>query len=490
MTAVALLPLPLKVVFLVLEAKNIVDGVVDFFKDSWEYLKSISKGGPWQGLAEGAAAGGLVAGVPGAIVGGVGGFFTGLFGDDDDEKPHIPETVLQDLLEKLLAAFNEGTVLSRANIVTYSNGDAMLSSVQNRYPGKTSFQQQPWMASLGLDACVWTSCPILAPDFGSYTKSWERFFGDIGLLRFHEAAVDLFTPPILDFVVDKGSDLIGPDGPNYWTGSLALPMVVQFENAAIIAYDLGGIQREISADATHAWFPREMFDEVDRQASNGGTWFFGRKDSFNSVGPRKRIGSGYVALFSAREADWTEGGTWKGKEISVDGSTNIWVCLVGNEMQFSSFDSFKDAARNAYLNISGVGEPGQLECTFDIPDPQRARNGQASRRLELFYGDKKGRLDGADMDLDNFPRFENRYIQTQLGGPPSGVEFGQSGFTIRHPPTEMTLIHDLDRVIRVHTKQDEASLMAKLKEKRLVDGSLTTRRLVPAHSGKALWRKL
>jgi hypothetical protein len=255
---------------------------------------------------------------------------------------------------------------------------------------------------------------------------------------------------------------------------------VQFENAAIIAYDLGGIQREISADATHAWFPRAMFDEVDSRASNGGTWFFGRKDAFDPMSPGKRIGSGYVALFSARKADWTADGNWKDKEIKVDGSTNIWVCLVGNEQQFSSFDAFKDDTQNAYMNISGVGEPGQLECTFDIPDPRRTRNGQGPRRLELFYDDKKGRLDGADMELDGFPRFENRYIQTQIGGPSSAVKFGQSGFTIRHPSTELTLIHDLDHLIRVHTKQEDASRVLKVKEQRLVEGKLTTRRVVAA----------
>ena len=367
----------------------------------------------------------------------------------------------------------------------------MLSSVQNRLPGKTSFQQQPWMASLGLDACVWTTCPLLSPDFGSHTKSWERLFGDIGLLRLHEAAVDFAAPLVIDYL-HKGSDLIGSNGPNYWTGSLALPMIVQFENAAIIAYDLGGVQREISGDATHAWFPREMFDEVDRQAANGGTWFFGRKDTFDPRTSSQRLGSGYVGLFSAREADWTEDGRWKDKEIKVDGSTNIWVCLVGNEAQFSSFEAFKTATREAYMNIAGVGALGQLECTFDIPDPRRARNGQAPRRLELFYGDKKGRLDGTDMQLDDFPRFENRYIQTQIGGAPSAVAFGNPRYTIRHPSTELNLVHDMDHAIRVHTKQDDATVALKLKERRLVDGALTTRRLATAleRNPKADWRKL
>src|SRR5262249_35450247 len=159
-----------------------------------------------------------------------------------------------------------------AKIVTYNNGDAMLSSVQNHLPGQVSFQKQPWMANLGCEACVWTQARFMAPDLGSYLTAWGQFFQDLGLLDFHSAIADIAKTPILQGE-GKGSDLFGHDGPNYWTGSLALPMIVQHENAAIIAYDLPATQRSVSGFSTHAWFPKAMFDDAHKQDANDGTWF-------------------------------------------------------------------------------------------------------------------------------------------------------------------------------------------------------------------------
>jgi hypothetical protein len=61
-------------------------------------------------------------------------------------------------------------VLSRANLVTFNNGDAMLSSAQMHQVGSLSFQKQPWMASLGCDACVWTTARWLRPTGGESLK--------------------------------------------------------------------------------------------------------------------------------------------------------------------------------------------------------------------------------------------------------------------------------------------------------------------------------
>lgn len=500
---VAALPFPLNLVALGLEGKSIVDGVVDFFKDLWDYFKSISKRGPIAGAGEGAAGGALVAGVPGAIVGGVGGFFIGLFGGGGDKKPQIPDTVLQHLLEKMLVAFNKGTVLSTANIVTYNNGDAMLSSVQNHLPGFTAFQKQPWMANLGCDACVWTTARFMSPDLGSYLAAWGRLFKDLGLLHLHEAAADLIETPALQ-LFGKG-DLFGHDGPNYWTGSLALPMIVQHENAAIIAYDLPEVQHSISGFSTHAWFPKQKFDDTRKQNANGGTWFFGRKDH---VQDGVKAGSGYVALFSATEADWTNapGNNWNDKEIMTKPpgvnllkSSNIWISVVGNEKQFNDagdgkqFDAFCDEIRNAYLNVSGVGSLNELECSFDIP--RASAPAGKSPRLELFYDSKTGRFAGDNLQLDKFPRFENRYTTQMVATGPSGsglrpqvegfttvnsVGFGSSGYTITHPITGLTLDHDTVGPTRRHTSQQDAA-QQKARSKRLRDGSLVPIRRSPFH---------
>ncbi len=492
---------PINIIIIAIDAKNIVDGVADFFKDLWDYLKSISKSGPWEGAAEGAAGGALVGGVPGAVVGAVGGFFIGLAGGGGDKSPQIPDTALQALLEKLLVAFNKGTVLSTANIVTYSNGDAMLSSVQNHLPGLVAFQKQPWMATLDCKACVWTQARFMAPDPGSYVTAWGQFFQDLGLLDFHSAVADILKTPALQYL-GKGSDLFSHDGPNYWTGSVALPMIVQHENAAIIAYDLPAMQRSISGFSTHAWFPKEMFDDAHKQDANGGTWFFGRKDHLVDGA---KAGSGYVALFSATPGDWTneDGNNWNNKEIKTDApglnvlkGSNIWVCVVSSEAQYSDagagkeYDTFCQEVTDAYLNISGVGSANGLECSFDIP--RASAPAGASPRLELFYDDKKGRFAGSDIALDGFPRWENQYVSELVATPPSGsglrpqvegfsssnsIGFGSTGYSFTHPPTGLTLTHDTSAPSRSAATQAEQQNAAKAK--RLAQGSVTPIRLAP-----------
>ena len=495
-------PFPLNVVIVVVDRDNIIDGIADFFKEFWEYLKLIARSGPWEGAAEGALGGAAVAGVPGAVVGGVGGFFVGLFGSEDDT-PHIPDAALQALLEKLLVSFNTGTVLSTANIVTYNNGDAMLSSVQNHLPGQVSFQKQPWMANLGCEACVWTQARFMAPDLGSYLSAWGQFFQDLGLLDFHSAIADVLKTPILQGK-GKGSDLFGHDGPNYWTGSLALPMIVQHENAAIIAYDLPAAQRSVSGFSTHAWFPQAMFDETHKQDANDGTWFFGRKDHMQDG---VQVGSGYVALFSATKGDWTQedGNAWNGKEIkpeppgaNVLKGSNIWVCVVSNQVQYKDagegkeYDTFCQEVANAYLHISGVGSANGLECSFDVPRAQSPAG--KSPRLELFYSDKKGKFAGDDLELENFPRFENRYVSQIVSTAPGGdglrpqvegfsktqsIGFGSSGYGLQHPVTGLTLEHDTVKPERRHDSQKDlvAAAAAGAAANRLRDGLTASRRL-------------
>ena len=69
--------------------------------------------------------------------------------DDGDDQPKIPDSTLQKILEALMITFNQGSVLSRANLVTFSDGDTMLSSTQNRSVGMPSAQTNPVEASLG-----------------------------------------------------------------------------------------------------------------------------------------------------------------------------------------------------------------------------------------------------------------------------------------------------------------------------------------------------
>ncbi len=121
----------------------------------------------------------------------------------------------------------EGLALTRANIEVYRNPDVMLSSVQNRKPGQAGFQTNPWQATFDPNATVFTTFPTAA-----------------------------------DSKEDSGS---------WWTGNAVNPMVIQFENTAIIAYDMKflSLAHFRHAARTHAWFPKYAFDETDVKSAKG-----------------------------------------------------------------------------------------------------------------------------------------------------------------------------------------------------------------------------
>ena len=463
------IPFPANVVMMFLTGDNIVEDLWDFLKDVWDAIKTFA-----HEVVE---------------------FVADLFGiDHSDDRPRIPDTTLQKILEALLIVFNQGSVLSRANIVNFSDGDTMLSSTQVRAVGVPSAQTQPVQATLGCEACVWTTARFMNADLGSYIAGAETFLRDMALVRVDEALVDVAAPVVFSAFVD---DPFGHDGPNYWTGSLVLPMVVQHERAAIAIYDIKADLRKFSGAATHAWFPTAMFDHTDKEDSHDGTWFFGRKDTYTPDGSA-RTGSGYVALFSALQAGWTgddDGpNPWAGKEIQAKGGSNIWIYVVGNEHDFGDFDSFRREVLDAYLNVSGVGTPNGLECSFDIP--RCASPPGATARLEAFYGDRRGRFAGVDLAVDDFPRYENRYVRqiSATRRPSSGggvspqvetltssatVGFGSTAYTLVHPLTGLTIDHDLVGPSRAFSTQAPQQASAST-ARRLVDGSITPIRLVTA----------
>ena len=330
----------------------------------------------------------------------------------DPPEPDIPKAALQITLEALLQQFNSGNMLERANLKSFCIGDAMLASVQNHRVGGVSFQKQSWLASLGCDACVWTNAPLTADSGGDTGAAAASIFKHILLLQGSEALLDLAKVRGLANMKE-----IKNEGLFEWGGSICLPKVVQDEDAAIIAYDFGIGHGTYSEMRTHAWFPTGFFDEVDPwpQTKSGCPT---RRRRHLGVWPQGR----YVALYSARRVQWirdarfdgdpTADGTGKvgadvftTTELRAEEGSNIWVCAIGSATRYGSFDAFKRGVRDAYLHISGVGSLNQLQCTFDMPPGRDATIG--GYRLELFYDDDEARVNGREMETDNFPRFEN-----------------------------------------------------------------------------------
>jgi hypothetical protein len=375
--------------------------------------------------------------------------WTGLT-SDEEEWPEIPQSDLIEFYHRLIHTFNRGSVLERANLVCFHNGHAMLSSVQNHGRGLIGAQKQPWMASLGCDACVWTTAPwpeekklgqvlskpieALSQVLGNTPEAFVGFMKAIGQLRPIDMMMSIASP----FIPNP----MGHDGPNEWTGSFSLPMVVQHEHVALIVYDLPLQQREMADNVTHAWFPADYFDEVrgPETTANEGAWVFGRKSE------------GFVALYSAQGMKWTDDSSKHA--LRADGGRNVWICVIGRAVgSFSAgadFEHFCNWVRQAQLEISGLTGFASLRAMFQIPQAGREPNMWC--RLEVDYAEGVARLDGTALSLDDFPRFENCYVTTSAEPPLSGangrVPWGAPRYYIHHPHTQTWVFHDHNAVRR------------------------------------------
>lgn len=337
-------------------------------------------GGILGGLA-GAVAGFAVGGPVGAVAGGIGGAVVGADAGDFSQVDAAD----------LFSVLTEGSVLSRGNLYVHRTDGAALASVQNFRRGQINFQAMPCVAALEGGAMVWTSYPSA----GSYVDLSLLF----GLIHVDHAKI---FPA-------------GHDGPNWWTGNAVQPRVVQEEAAAITAYDAKETQKLMFGERTHAWFPKDQFDEVLGPTSarcnhDSARWFFGRS------------GDSYVALFCALESTWSDNGPWQDKEIRVEGPTNVFITQVGARSTFGSFARFIAKVSLARVHVSGLHTSADLECSYDVP---------FGERLELHY-DEASRYGGEALEEDGYPRHHS---------PLARIAWQQDRYAVQHDGH--SLVHDL-----------------------------------------------
>lgn len=355
--------------------------ILPLIKDVADAIDSAEDvGGGFLGTIGGAIVGFAVGGPVGAIVGAGAGAATGA------SVPNYTEVDAADMFSVL----TEGSVLSRANIYSHRSGGATLASVQNHRRGQLNLQGLPCVAALSGGAMVWTSYPSA----GSHPSASFLF----GLIKFDK---DLFPAT--------------HDGPNWWTGNVVQPRVIQKHGAAITAYRAQSIQEMLFGERTHAWFPKNQFDETRGPESarcnhDSARWFFGRS------------GDSYVALFCALETEWTKNGPWKDKEIRVEGDTNVFITQIGSAAEFGSFERFMAKVSLARVHISGLHSGAQLQCSYDVP---------FGERLELHYDDGP-RYGGEPLDDDEFPRHKSPFAR---------IEWLQDRYAIRCE--DRSLIHDV-----------------------------------------------
>lgn len=220
------------------------------------------------------------------------------------------------------------------HVLTVRTPDYQLSSALDWRPGMGGDQQHPWQATLGPDAVCFTTHP-------------------------------------------------GPRrarSPGWWTGSATLPRVGQVGNVAIAIYRIRRRPALYVANRhrfTHAWLPRDRFDEVREEAG----WVFARR------------GDGYLALRSQQPTRWNDApdaGEDRGRELRAEGADNIWICELGRRVDDGPFEQFLDRIARASLAF-GRG---------------RVRYRSPSRGWITFGWRGRLRHEGLAVPLRGFPRYE------------------------------------------------------------------------------------
>ena len=195
--------------------------------------------------------------------------------------------------------------------------------------------------------------------------------------------------------------LAGPP-PSYWTGSGSLPRVAQIKNVVIVIYRVESNPAWILHDQlpfTHAWLPRDQFDEVTEHDG----WIFAR------------CADGYLALRSQHPYIWQpHPGEDQDREIIVRGHRNTWLCELGRAQTHGDFSSFVDNIRQAKLRFSGS------KVLYYSPSQGRLEFGWNSPLLQ----------DGRPVPLDEYPRYQNPYVQAPFPPEEISVSLGEHSLNL------------------------------------------------------------
>ena len=179
--------------------------------------------------------------------------------------------------------------------------------------------------------------------------------------------------------------------PNYWAGNGILPRAAQHENVLVCIHHLPEDDR---FPFSHAYFPRDAFDEVIER----GNWVFGRK------------GEGYIGLCSQHPLRWLEDRHDEAHpviELRADAPTNAWIVEMGDEERWGDLSSFAEAVSGSHVGASG------LNLSYDSPTVGLVEFG--------WHGPL--RVEGEQVQIHDYPRFDNPYCQ---------AEFGARQYAIRH----------------------------------------------------------
>jgi hypothetical protein len=195
--------------------------------------------------------------------------------------------------------------------------------------------------------------------------------------------------------------------PNYWAGNGIMPRAAQHRNVLVCIHH---VPPQDPFPLSHAYFPKIAFDEVVKK----GHWICARK------------ADGYLALYSQNTTRWLQDKEGNNNELRVDSPDNIWLCETGTKAEWRTFSRFVNAVTSAQIKCEG------LRLDYRSPSLGSVHFGWSGPL----------RVDGRELPLKEYKRFDNPYCQS---------EFTASQVLIKHGNQELSLDFDQNaRTMRTH----------------------------------------
>jgi len=187
------------------------------------------------------------------------------------------------------------------------------------------------------------------------------------------------------------------------------PRATLYKNVGIVQYDRETMPLEAeiliyllnllsgSKFYTHAYFPRWAFDEVQYHDN----WIFGAEDD------------GYIALYSYMPTQWVSN-----YELRVNGFKNLWIVEMGSVDEYASFNQFVSTIRQSNIEVT----PQALGYNVHYTSP--------SLGVVSVAWDGIMQVDGNNIDLGPYPRFDNDYCYQDFGTKITLIEFGNQSLEL------------------------------------------------------------
>jgi len=171
--------------------------------------------------------------------------------------------------------------------------------------------------------------------------------GELGHQQ-HMADIQLAGHMLARFWINHPGDLKvwGGSRPSYWAGNGINPRVAQYDNVAMMLFDL--TRQPHSIRFTHVFVPVELCDEVVVETN----WIFAR------------VADGYVGIYGSSALEKLDQGLFAGMEWRMHAEKAGWLMIAGSEETHTGFSVFRESC----LALAPYFDAEAVSLTLNHPD--------------------------------------------------------------------------------------------------------------------------